>query len=219
MHSPCETSATRHSVIHMLDVQRHLDRIGAKYPVIREHWKAFASTAIVCAAASWGAANYFYSGRLADSAAHISLLQDQVSNAQHAQAALSSIPPSQWRRLTDDQRAKLLNLLSKPENKFANLVIYAMADSEPRQYGAQFVDIFRSSGTLVFPREVPLNIMADIGLMVGVGDVGSPTAEAKRFADLLQQAGISTHYTAWQRDGNSDKVPVDFDLYVGPKPW
>jgi hypothetical protein len=71
----------------------------------------------------------------------------------------------------------------------------------------------------VFPREVPLNIMADVGLMVGVGNVDNPSSEAKRFADLLHQAGISTHFTPWQRDGNADRVPVDFDLYVGPKPW
>jgi hypothetical protein len=55
--------------------------------------------------------------------------------------------------------------------------------------------------------------------MVGVGNVSNPSPEAKRYADLLQQANIPTHFTWWQRDGNSDRAPVDFDLYVGPKPW
>jgi hypothetical protein len=146
----------------------------------------------------------------------IGLLNDRISTLQQSG---SSIPPSQWRRLTDAQRNKLLDLLSRPENKFQTVVIYAIAESEPRQFASQFVDILNSAGTHVIKREVPLNTEVDVGLMIGVGDINNPPPEAKRITELLQLADIDTHYTWWVRQVAIDNAPVNFDLYVGPKPW
>jgi hypothetical protein len=143
----------------------------------------------------------------------------RVTTAQQTQAAFSAVPPSQWRRLSDEQRSSLLGLLSKPENKFPTLVVYTMAESEARQYAAQFVDVFRSSGSLVLAREVPLSSVTDVGVMIGVLDINKPTTEAIRFKELLKGASIESHFTWWARLGMADNAPVDFDLYVGPKPW
>jgi hypothetical protein len=112
-----------------------------------------------------------------------------------------------------------VGLLSKPDNKFPTLVVYAMAESEARQYAAQFVDVFRSSGTLVVTREVPLSSVGDVGVMIGVADINKPTSEAIRFSQLLKGASIESHFTWWARLGMADNAPVDFDLYIGPKPW
>lgn len=100
------------------------------------------------------------------------------------------------------------------------LVIYAMADSEPRQYAAQFVDAFRTFGIEVRPREVPLSMgMPDIGLMIGVTNFADPSDEAKKFKDLLTSAGLDVHYTPWTKMVGLDDASVDFDLFIGPKPW
>jgi len=147
--------------------------------------------------------------------AHIGLLDNQLATLQQG----ASIPPSQWRRLDDTQRSKLLVLLSKPENKLSTVVIYAISESEPRQFASQFADAFRAVGAQVIQREVPLNTAVDVGLMVGVEDINNPMPEAKRFAELLKNADINTHYTLWMRMGNADNAPVNFDLFVGPKPW
>lgn len=207
-------------VWHMFNFQQRIEHLKNDFVIIAEHWLSFVVVAFIVGGVTWVVVNYFHSQRFADYDTHVSLLQDQLKTAQLSQSALSSVPPSQWRRLTDEQRNKLMDLLSKPENRPPTLVVYAMAELEiPRQYAAQFVDILRSSGAQVFPREVPLSAVGDVGLMIGVGDINNPTAEAKRFAQLLKDANIGTHYTLWIRMNNADNALVNFDLYVGPKPW
>jgi hypothetical protein len=203
----------------MAGLQEQFDHLREQFPVIKEHWRLFGTVALLAVIGTWFVANYFYSQRMSDYEAHISLLQDRLNTAQQNQAALSSTPPSQWRRLSDVQRNTLLGLFSKPENKFPVMVIYAMAESESRQYAAQFVDMLRSTGSQVFQREVSLTEAPDVGLMIGIADISKPTPEAKKFAELLKDAGIETHYTLWVRLNSADNAPVNFDLFVGPKPW
>jgi hypothetical protein len=66
----------------MVDLQRHLDRLGENLPLIKEHWRAFATTAVLAAIGSWAIAGFLYSTRIADDDAHISLLQDRLNTAQ-----------------------------------------------------------------------------------------------------------------------------------------
>jgi hypothetical protein len=193
-------------------IQEQLDRIVDQWSVIQKHWPLFVSVAILVVVATW----FFDSHRISEYQAHIAFLDDRLNAAQQSQA---SSPPSQWRRLSDEQRNTLLNLLSKPENKFPTMVVYATAESESRQYAAQFSDILRASGSQVLQREVPLSVSADVGLMIGVGDINNPTPEARRLAELLKNANIESHYTLWIRPGGADVAPVNFDLYIGPKPW
>src|SRR5580658_704075 len=111
-------------------IQEQLDRIVDQWSVIQKHWPLFVSVAILVVVATW----FFDSHRISEYQAHIAFLDDRLNAAQQSQA---SSPPSQWRRLSDEQRNTLLNLLSKPENKFPTMVVYATAESESRQYAAQ----------------------------------------------------------------------------------
>jgi hypothetical protein len=56
--------------------------------------------------------------------------------------------------------------------------------------------------------------------MVGVININNPSADAKRLTDVLQQAHLSSHFTWWAKQQPSiDDAPVDYDLFIGPKPW
>src|SRR5262249_8463829 len=99
---------------------------------------------------------------------------------------------------------------------------YAMADSEPRQYAAQFADVARTAGIDVHPREVPLSLMADVGVMVGIlsyqQNLAEPSEDAKKLKEELDSAGTQSHYTAWGKMPGDD-TDVNYDLFIGPKPW
>jgi hypothetical protein len=94
-----------------------------------------------------------------------------------------------------------------------------MADSEPRQYAAQFVDVARAAGIEVRMREVSLMAMTDVGLMIGITTFPNPSDNAKKFRDILTSTGLDLHYTAWTMAVGTDETQVGFDLFVGPKPW
>jgi hypothetical protein len=192
-------------------VQEHFDHVLRQLPVIKQHWGLFVSVAILASGGTW----FFDSHRISEYQAHVSFLEDRLGAVQQNQAATR---PSQWRRLSDEQRNVLLDSLTKQENKFPTMVVYATAESESRQYAAQFSDLLRASGFQVFQREVPLDAPTDVGLMIGVGDINNPIPEAKKFAGILKDANIDSHYTLWTRIPGADNAPVNFDLYIGPKP-
>jgi hypothetical protein len=190
--------------------------------VIRTHWQVVAAVAMLSIIGTFITTRLIDSQQIANQQTqisnqqtHIGFLQDRINVLQQNQAAAAASPPSQWRRLSDRERTSLLSALklSKP----TVLVIYAMADSESRQYAAQFVDVARTAGVDVRPREVPLSSPADVGLMIGLTTYPNPSEEAKRLKDALTSAGLSVHYTLWGK--MPDDTSVDFDLFVGPKPW
>jgi hypothetical protein len=188
--------------------------------VLKQHWPTFAAVAGICIVGTWFVSGFFSSQQIEILKNHNVFLQDRLTVLQQNQAASASSPPSLWRRLGDRERGLLLAALKQPHQQPGVLIIYAMADSEPRQYAAQFLDVFRSSGVDVRAREVSLSMgTADVGIMVGLGNFPTPSDEAKKFKDLLTSAGLEVHYTAWTKMPGIDDAPVDFDLFIGPKPW
>lgn len=150
-------------------------------------------------------------------------LRDQKTALQQSAA---TVPPSQWRRLSDQERADLIQGLKQWPAKPKSIAVFAMAESESRQYAAQFVDLLRAADIEPHPKEVPLSMGADVGLMVGItpavgagivaGAESAPSPTAKEFYDLLQKAGLKPHYTPWIK---ADAEPGEFDIFIGPKPW
>lgn len=194
-----------------------LAHLAKSLPVIRDHWVAFMATAVLAFGAGYFISGLLDAHQIADQQTNIGLLRDQLAAAKERQAAVDALPPSQWRRLTDEQRRRLVTALSDPNNRPKVLVVYAMASSESRQYAAQFVDVFRAAGVEVFPREVPLSTAADVGVMVGVTILQKPSDAAAMLLHTLSEAGIPAHYTWWQR--GQDTAEVDFDLFIGPPAW
>lgn len=129
----------------------------------------------------------------------------------------ATVPPSQWRRLTDPERAALISGLRQWISRPAAIAVYAVGESESRQYAAQFVDVIRSLNIEPHPIEVSLfTASIDVGLMVGVQNYDNPPPAAREFLDILTKAGLKAHFTPWNKFGNE---PGEFDLFVGPKPW
>jgi len=178
--------------------------------VMRRYWVTFAAVAGLCVLGTGLATWFCLSQRLELLKSQNALLQERIT-------AFASTPPSQWRRLSDRARGLLLAGLEHPGNDFKVLVVYATADSESRQYAAQFVDAARLVGIDARPREVAPAVSSEVGLMVGTA-TATPSEQAEKLKDILSSAGLDVRYSAWAKLPGDD-VPVDFALFVGPKPW
>jgi hypothetical protein len=185
-------------------------RGGEHLRLVRQHWTTFAAVAGLCILAT-GVAAWIY-------AAHrIKALEDDNDLLADRIEALAASAPSQWRRLNDRARDFLLAGLQHPDSNFKLLVVYAAPDSEARQYASQFIDAARLVGLEVRPREAPLSKLADVGLMIGIS-TASPSEQAQKLREILSAAGLEVRFIAWPKSRHDD-VPVDFALFVGPKPW
>jgi hypothetical protein len=178
--------------------------------VMRQHWVTFAAVAGLCVFATGLVTWFCLSQQVALLKSQNALLHDRIN-------AFASTPPSQWRRLSDRARGLLLAGLEHPDNNFKVLVVYATADSESRQYAAQFVDAARLVGIDARPREAALTPSSDTGLVVGT-TTATPSEQAEKLKDILSSAGLDVRYSSWAKLPGDD-VPVDFALFVGPKPW
>jgi hypothetical protein len=193
--------------------------------VIRRHYVLFGVAVIVAAVAMGIGVRQFDTRQIDILTADNNNLRDQKTALLQSAA---TVPPSQWRRLSDQQRSDLIQALKQWPSKPKAIAVSAMAESESRQYAAQFVDLLRAADIEPHPKEVPLATMADVGLMVGVtlppGTAvpsgapwpAIPSSAATEFLDILQKAGLKAHYTPWVK---IDNEPGDFDIFIGPKPW
>jgi hypothetical protein len=187
-------------------------------PVLRPFVICLAVSVVFVALALWRLLSVL-DGRQIDSLkATIQFQDEQLTSLRQSQAAVEAVPPSQWRRLTDVERTCLAMNLGKMGARPKQLVVWAMAASEPRQFAAQFVDLLRAAGVTIIPREVPLSTTADVGLMVGVVNIRQPLPQSLQFQNWLQQCGLAVHLTPWLKEP-LDPTADDFDLFVGPKPW
>jgi hypothetical protein len=178
--------------------------------VMRRHWAMFAAVAGLCVLGTSLATWLCLSQQIELLKGRNALLQERID-------AFASTPPSQWRRLSDRARGLLLAGLEHPDNNFKVLVVYATADSESRQYAAQFVDAARLVGIDVRSREVAPTISSETGLVVGTASA-TASEQAEKLKDILSSAGLDVRASSWAKLPGDD-VPVDFALFVGPKPW
>ena len=178
--------------------------------VLRAHWAMFAALAGVCvlgaALAVWLAMHR-----------EIAALENENTVLAARIEALASTPPAQWRRLSDRARGLLLAGLEHPDNDFKLLVIYAAPDSESRQYAAQFVDAARLVGIETRAREMAPAVAPETGLAVATTGA-APSGQAEKLKDVISSAGLDIRHVRWSKPPGDD-APVDFALFVGPKPW
>jgi hypothetical protein len=186
-------------------------RASEFFRAVRRHWGLFAAAAALCVLAGWLASWGFLSRQLDRLQGENAVLVERIE-------ALASTPPSQWRRLNDRARGLLLAGLQHPDNKFTLLVIYATADSESRQYAAQFVDAARLVGIDARTREAALTASSDTGLVVASA-TAAPSEQAEKLKDILSSAGLDVRTASWAKSPADALLPVDFALFVGPKPW
>jgi hypothetical protein len=178
--------------------------------VLRAHWAMFAALAGVCILAT-ALAVWFAMHR------QIAALENENTMLAERIEALASTPPAQWRRLGDRARGLLLAGLEHPDNDFKLLVIYAAPDSESRQYAAQFVDAARLVGIETRAREMAPAAAPETGLAVASAGA-APSGQAEKLKDVISSAGLDIRHVRWSKPPGDD-VPVDFALFVGPKPW
>jgi hypothetical protein len=186
--------------------------------VLKREWLSLITVAIVASVASFFGARAFFSQQLSNQQAQISALQDELFNMAMASAATATIPPSQWRRLSDDERVSLLAAFKAHRSELQDIVIYAMADSEPRQYAMQFVDLFREARITNHPRQIPLTTTVDVGLIVGLVHSDEPSEAAQTLMNILRAAGLVVQYSTW-RPTNPLDANRTYCLFIGPRRW
>jgi hypothetical protein len=186
------------------------------WAVIKRHLILFA-VLVVAGGLLAGYAVHLYDAHQIDilTTNNAQLRDHNTSLAQNAGAS----PPSQWRRLSDGDRATLIQALKQWSAKPKTLSVFAMAESESRQYAGQFLDVVRSAGIEPKPAEFSISgwggpVMP--GLMVGVINFDNPPPEAQAFLQILRNAGLEAQFTVWS-GGPNENPP--YDLFVGPKPW
>jgi hypothetical protein len=194
----------KESVAHVLEKRR----------VIQAHAGLFVSFGVACCLITAIAVRLYLAQQIDILTTSNTQLRDYNNTLVHNAAI---VPPSQWRRMTDDERATLISELRSWSAKPKAIAVYAVADSESRQFAAQFVDVFRSLNVEPRSMEVALGFgSVDVGLMVGVQNPAAPSAQAREFFDILGRAGMKPRFTTWAKLGDE---PNDFDIFVGPKPW
>jgi hypothetical protein len=186
--------------------------------VIRQFWVTFLSVAMICIGGTWYVASSYYSSHYSQ---QIDIVKSNNSYLQDRLRGMTeSTPPSQWRRLSDSARAQILASVKAMPSPPKMIVIYAVAETESRQYASQFADAFRSIGIDVQPREISASMFSspEIGLMIGITTFPNPSPEATKFKEILTKAGLDVHHVAWGGE-EIDGVKPEYDLYVGSKPW
>jgi len=186
------------------------------WAVIKRYWLLFLIAVVACTILAGYAVRQFDARQIDILTTSNTQLRDH--NSSLAQNAVAS-PPSQWRRLTDGERAALIQALKQWSTRPKTLSVFAMAESESRQYAGQFLDVLRSAGIEPKPSEFPLSgwggpVMP--GLMVGAINFNDPPPEARAFLQILKDAGLNAQFTIWAGTPNDDP---SYDLFVGPKPW
>ena len=185
-------------------------RVADALRVLRAHWAMFAALAGVCILGAALAVRFAMHREIAALENENNVLAARIE-------ALASTPPAQWRRLSDRARGLLLAGLEHPDNDFKLLVIYAAPDSESRQYAAQFVDAARLVGIETRAREMAPAAAPETGLAVASAGA-APSGQAEKLKDVISSAGLDIRHVRWSKPPGDD-VPVDFALFVGPKPW
>jgi len=125
-------------------------------------------------------------------------------------------PQETDRRLDRQQRINLTQLLVAHHGDFPVICIFSMQTDEARRYAGEFREIFESIGIKVVSREfVPMG-ETDVGLMIGVPNMQKPSNPAKELFDIFNKASLPVHFTS---GGTTDLPNLDYDLFIGPKPW
>jgi hypothetical protein len=185
-------------------------RASGRLRVMRAHWAMFAAVAGLCILGTGLAVWACMSREVAALRSRNAVLAERIE-------ALASTAPAQWRRLSDRARGLLLAGLEHPDNDFKLLVVYAAPDSESRQYAAQFVDAARLVGIETRAREMAPAVAPETGLAVGAAGA-APSEQAEKLKDILASAGLDIRSVSWAKPPGDD-APVEFALFVGPKPW
>src|SRR5204862_631427 len=144
--------------------------------LIRRGWTTFAAVVFLSVIATAAAIWFPLSHRIDVLKRENAVLRQRID-------AFASTPPSQWRRLSDRARGLVLAGLETAAEDLKVLVIYASADSEARQYAAQFVDAARLVGVDARARENARSASAEVGLAVGIAGT-TPSEQAERLKDI-----------------------------------
>jgi hypothetical protein len=119
-------------------------------------------------------------------------------------------------RTLNESQLKILASHKDEMLKFGKpLAVFSGVIGDANTYTQQFLDFFKSQN---IPTVGPIAIgcfMGERGILVGIkGDITKPSADAKTFLKILDEAGLYPRATQWTTP--SDDKTLDFDLYVCP---
>jgi len=150
--------------------------------------------------------------------------KDKLSGATPDQAAqrvsaleirIRELDPKPQRHLTEDQKKKLVDGLTKLAVDIPQIAVFAEAAREPARFAVEFMGVFKKAGiSSLGPISTIPNFVSETGILVGLIDPEKPSELANKYIEVLRSAGLEIGTTKWQMVIPTPSKNIDFDLYV-----
>jgi hypothetical protein len=191
-------------------MEAFIQHVLRELKVIRSAPLAFFGAVLVIAFGVWWAMDWRYSSIVTHRESEISILKTERDEYKDQLASAPVIPKPQ-RRLTDDQKVKLVDELKPLADDIKQIFVFAEAAREPTLFAVEFISAFKTAGiTSVGPLAVIPNYATESGVLVGLGNPENPSDLAKKYMAALRTADLKINTTKWQTPFGA----LDFDLYI-----
>ncbi len=202
------------------------------FKALREAWPtvsaapwSFGAVFVIALAVGFGVSTLWWSGTVSTMRERVSLYQERLQGASPDQAAqriaglearIKQLEPHPQRRLSDEQKQKLLAAIT-PIAKEIQLLLVFSDSAESSRYAIDFMRVFKKAGVTTFgPTQAFGESGEDRGVLVGLINQDKPSDLAKKYIEALQSTGLEIKTTRWGSDivQFPPQLPTDFDLFI-----
>jgi hypothetical protein len=188
-------------------VDKLIEYVLREMKVIGHAPVAFFAAVLVLAGGMWWAMDWGYGRVIANRDSEISNLKtqrdeykDKLSGATPDQAAqrvsaleirIRQLDPKPQRHLTEDQKKKLVDGLTKLAVDIPEIAVFAEAAREPARFAVEFMDVFKKAGiSPLGPISTIPNFVSETGILVGLIDPEKPSELANKYIEVLRSTGL-----------------------------
>jgi hypothetical protein len=200
-----------------------LDYIAKEGRVIKDAPVAFGVFVLLAALVLWAGLSWKFDAQIAS---RDSIIASRDGTIKFQEGLISEykhrvqLPEAgEDRKLTPEQKRVLTHELHINASKLNPLVIFAVAERESKNYAKEFVDIARNQDIAVVTRELPAEMVGDVGLFVLVQNPAQPEDEAKLFMEILTKVNLNAHYMQRTIPPVPEERGSKFALFIAKSPW
>jgi hypothetical protein len=147
-----------------------------------------------------------------EAARRLSILETDLKTANDK---LKLVSPDTDRHLTDENKKILLSKIDKLKTLIPELSVYSWSIGDYPEFTTEFTRFFSDNGIKISSGGpiITACYREQQGLLIGLRNPKTPSQAAKDFKQILEDAGLSPHYTTWEMD-KTVVTPIDFDLFI-----